>query len=545
MLESLSYRRSLIMLFFDILENISSDRVTHFYSYIKQVHGIMSQLNQSNTTSKRTVESTVVDTSLNVNTPNFKDLGINNELLARLDQLGFKQPTPIQSKTIPVLLEGRDLIAQAKTGSGKTLAFALPTLQRVKKEKKMASVLVLTPTRELAQQISDVYQDLAKGKRVNTACVVGRESYTRQIEAVNRGAQIVIATPGRLLDLLKTKRFKTFAPQTIIFDEADEMLNMGFIEDIRSILDLLPEKRQTIFFSATFPPQILRLATAEQHDPEVIRINQDKQQASPSIEQRFYILNEQERKDAIIRLFEFEQPSKAIIFCRTKSDTEILQSVFVNKKYKSKVLHGDLSQPERTRTIRDFKSGVYKVLIATDVASRGLDVDDLSHVFNFHVPENFDRYTHRIGRTGRAGRTGKAFTLTTTGEWSSHFFLRKLDLKNVIFSHLPNRKKVEDTIKNRLLEKVQATDYTPDTKLACEKIVTTNDPFELLCKLFTMITNDHKVLGPQTIGFSDTMIKTFLNRVKKSQSRPRGRFQRSSFSRKPYSKSSFSRRKRS
>ena len=452
----------------------------------------------------------------------FGDLGVSGNILKALEEAGFTQPTEVQAKTIPFQIEGKDLIAQAKTGSGKTLAFALPAIQKIG-DRKGADVLVLAPTRELAQQVSDEFKKFSKKMGIQSTCVVGKESYSRQIDGINRGSQVVIATPGRLLDLLQGNKLRKFAPRTVILDEADEMLNMGFIEDIRNIFALLPEERQTIFFSATFPEPIIKLAKSELKSPEILRLDKEKKQASTTIEQNFFILKESERKDALIRLLDWEQPGRAIVFCRTKGDTEALNSLLVSRKFKAKALHGDLSQAERNRTTRDFKQGLFNILIATDIASRGLDVDDLSHVFNFNIPENYDRYTHRIGRTGRAGRTGKALTLTTMTEWSTNYFLRQLDFNIVNITQLPNKKKVEDIKKEKLLGLVQSTEFTSDTRKICEEIIAKEDSFDLLCKLFTLISNENRVQGPQNIGLLQDNIKDFLARVKS----PRGRSRRS------------------
>ena len=478
----------------------------------------------------------------------FRSLGIEEEVLKNLESLGIQQATPIQQKTIPFLLEGKDVIAQAKTGSGKTLAFALPAIQRISKQTKTVATLVLTPTRELAQQVAGVCKNFSRHKNIDVACVIGQESYSRQIRSINQGAQIVIATPGRLLDLLQSKSLKNFEPQTVVFDEADEMLNMGFIEDIKSILALLPKEKQTVFFSATFSPTILKLAKAEQVDPVFVRLDQEKQEASTSIEQFFYLLKDQERKDGLVRLFDCENPHKAVIFCRTKDTTEMLCHMLTKRNYKAKAIHSGLSQSDRNNTIREFKSGACKVLIATDIASRGLDVDDLSHVFNFHTPENYDRYTHRIGRTGRAGRSGKSFTFTTASEWSSNSFLRKLGLKNTKISMLPRKEEAQVVVKNVMINKIEHTEFSLDTKVFCQELLSKQDPVDLVCKLFRLANLDKGVRGPENIGFSELEINNFIakskRRASERRSRPYGRSRNFSSSRPDKKNFSRSRRRR-
>ena len=296
------------------------------------------------------------------------------------------------------------------------------------------------------------------------------------------------------------------------------MLNMGFIEDIKSILELLPEEKQTVFFSATFPDPIVKIAKAEQKDPAFVRLHQEKQEASTNIEQIFHILKDSERADALIRLLNFEKPTKAIVFCRTKSDTENLHNLLLSKNFKAKVLHGDLSQYERNRTIQGFKSSLYNLLIATDIASRGLDVDDLSHVFNYQLPENYDRYTHRIGRTGRAGKHGKAHTFTTMNEWSNNFFLRKIKIQDVKLQELPNREETQSKQQNNLMSSIQEMNIRPELVASCKELVADSDPFDLLCKFFAFMNLEKEVQGPFYVGLPQTRIDELKQKFSKSKS---------------------------
>ena len=467
----------------------------------------------------------------------FHGLGLNEGILSTLDKIGFTVATEIQNQTIPLILQGKDITAQAKTGSGKTLAFGLPAIQLIE-EKALTGALILVPTRELAEQVTDEFRKFKNSCRsLQTACVIGGQSYDTQIRGINRGANAVIATPGRLLDLLKSGKIKNFKPDMLILDEADEMLNMGFIEDIKTIFTFLPEKRQTIFFSATFPAQIKRLAQETQTNPAGVYLNNEKgNQDNELIEQSFYVVSERERETALIRLIEFECPEKAIVFCRTKRDVDALQSKLQHKGIKVKALHGDMSQSERTSTIKQFKSGFITTLIATDVASRGIDVSDVSHVFNYHIPENRDRYTHRIGRTGRAGRSGKAITLTTSSEWRGHFFLRGLPKKNIKFGQVPTSEKVQERLDSSFIDKLKDTSVSSYARKFCEKIADGSDSFELLCKLYTLTASEKKVEGPSQIGLSSKDISFLLSRSGSShRGGPSSFSNRRSFGRKPNS----------
>lgn len=498
--------------------------------YLMITDGYKMNARQSNT--KKSESKPEKASSPQAETIAFKDLGLEQEIINSLDKVGFSEPTEIQAKSIPHLLQKKDIIAQAKTGSGKTLAFALPAIHHIQKS-DATGVLVMVPTRELAQQVAEEFKRFGSPKRnLKTTCIIGRQSYDTQISALNRGATAIIATPGRLLDLLSSGKVKNFNPNMVVLDEADEMLNMGFIEDIKKIFDFLPQERQTIFFSATFPTQIKNLAQRQQKDPVGIYLNNGKQkQENDDIEQTFYVVSERERELALLRLIKFEQPKKAIVFCRTKKDTEILQSKLVQENVKAKSLHGDLTQSERTLTLRHFKSGLITTLVATDVASRGIDIEDVSHVFNFHIPENRDRYTHRIGRTGRAGRLGKAMTLTTSSEWQNHFFLRQINRNSVKFAQIPTSEKLEEHLNQKFLGQLKETNITLSARKFCEKISADEDAFDLLCKLYTLTTDHKKVLGPSKIGLSQKDISFLLSRARQHNNSSRGRSRnfRSSF----------------
>ncbi|MCE2981944.1 MAG: DEAD/DEAH box helicase, partial [Parachlamydia sp.] len=345
----------------------------------------------------------------------FLAFGLKEPILQALHEAGFKTPSPIQHEAIPAVLKGHDIVAQAQTGTGKTAAFALPALHLLT-EQPGAQMLILTPTRELASQVSDEVFRLGRHLGIKTATICGGKSFRPQLEAMKRGVQVIVATPGRLLDLLSAGSLSEFKPMIVVLDEADEMLDMGFLEDIQAIFSHLPAKRQTLLFSATMPAPIQRLANQILIHPLFIRITQ-KETTNKDINQCYYVIRDDERDDAILRLLDSEEPSKSIIFCKTKKDVDRLATLLVANGYHARGLHGDMEQPQREEVIRHFRAETIKVLVATDVAARGLSVSDVSHVFNYHLPFDPASYVHRIGRTGRAGNKGQASTFVTLREW--------------------------------------------------------------------------------------------------------------------------------
>ncbi len=346
----------------------------------------------------------------------FNDFDLNPNLLEAIKSAGFKEPSPIQKEAIPVVLEGKDVIAQAHTGTGKTAAFALPILSMLKKDRN-AEALIIVPTRELATQVSDEIFRFGKFLGVKTATIYGGSSYSRQIKHF-QNANVVVATPGRLIDLLKSKKIE-LSPSFVVLDEADEMLDMGFLDDIKEIFSFLKsDKRQTLMFSATMPKPIKDLARKILNNPVTIKITQNNITNS-NIKQNFYVVKESERDDALIRLIDFKDPKKAIVFCRTRKESDRIANMLNSKGYNVASLHGDMSQKERQEVMRAFRSDNLEILIATDVAARGLDVNDITHVFNYHLPFNSESYVHRIGRTARGGKDGEAISIVTPNEFNA------------------------------------------------------------------------------------------------------------------------------
>ena len=347
--------------------------------------------------------------------PTFEDLGLGGALLRSIRDVGYEEPTPIQVKVLPVLLEGQDVIAQAQTGSGKTAAFGLPIIETIDSRQKNVQALILCPTRELAIQVSEALHKYGRHKEVETLPIYGGQPYERQFRGLQRGVQIVVGTPGRVMDHMRRGTLNLDHIRFFVLDEADEMLDMGFIEDIEWILEQAPAERQTALFSATMPPRIADLASRYMRDAVRISVT-GKQMTVPLTEQTFFEVPRARKVDALTRILDAETPTSAMIFCRTKIGVDELGESLLARGYTVETLHGDLSQAQRDRVMRRFRSGQADILIATDVAARGLDIPEVSHVINFDAPESAEAYVHRIGRTGRAGRAGSAITLVTPRE---------------------------------------------------------------------------------------------------------------------------------
>jgi ATP-dependent RNA helicase DeaD len=386
-------------------------------------------------------------------TNEFTSLNLHPQLVQTLVELGYTEPTPIQSGVIPVMLTGQDVIGQAQTGTGKTAAFSLPILHNLHPNQKHVQSLILTPTRELAMQVAGALYEYGSSVGVRVLAVYGGQPYSRQINRLKKGVDVVVGTPGRLLDLINKKALDLSEVQTVVLDEADEMLSMGFIEDIESILNETSPRRQTALFSATLPPAIRRLADRYMQAPESITIK-NKQMTVAAIEQRYYLVNHKDKLAALTRLFEVEPITSALIFVRTRLGTGELANELTVRGFNAEALNGDLSQEARERVLGRFRNNQIKVLVATDVAARGLDIDDISHVFNYDLPEEIESYVHRIGRTGRAGKTGIAISLLTPKEqWRLHRIEGYVKQK-ITPSTLPTVEDIHKLREAQLLEQV-------------------------------------------------------------------------------------------
>ncbi|MBS4202297.1 DEAD/DEAH box helicase [Bacillus sp. FJAT-49732] len=345
----------------------------------------------------------------------FADLNLSPALLKAVNRMGFEEATPIQAKTIPLSMEGKDLIGQAQTGTGKTAAFGIPLIEKIDVKSQHVQGIIIAPTRELAIQVSEELYKIGMDARVRVLAVYGGSDIQRQIRSLKKGPHIIVGTPGRILDHINRRTLKLGNVHTLILDEADEMLNMGFIDDIESILETVPEERQTLLFSATMPEPIRRIAERFMRSPEIVRV-QAKEMTVPLIEQFFVKVPEKEKFDVLARLIDVQSPELAIVFGRTKRRVDELSNALTVRGYTAEGIHGDLSQAKRLSVLKKFKEGKVDVLVATDVAARGLDISGVTHVYNYDIPQDPESYVHRIGRTGRAGKEGMAITFVSPRE---------------------------------------------------------------------------------------------------------------------------------
>jgi ATP-dependent RNA helicase DeaD len=413
----------------------------------------------------------------------FSDLPLRPELQETVAGLGYEAPTPIQAELIPVLLDGRDAIGQARTGTGKTAAFALPLLHRLAESDARGTVraLVLAPTRELAVQVSSAVYTYGQALGVRTLPITGGQPYHKQTRRLRQGVDVVVATPGRLVDLLNQGAIDLSAVETVVLDEADEMLSMGFADDLEAILAATPDARQTAFLSATLPPRIRQLAGSTLRDPATITVAGGDRTAA-DIAQRAYLVNGRDKLAAIVRLLETEEVTSALAFVKTRVATTALAADLSAAGYAAEPISGELSQGQRTAVLGRFRSGRVRILVATDVAARGLDIDHVSHVLNVDLPIDTEAYVHRVGRTGRAGREGTALSLVTPGERGLLRRIERYAKRDIPFSELPTIADVEAARSARLADAVGtaldgATDA--DRRLVLDLVTSGEDPMRV------------------------------------------------------------------
>lgn len=385
----------------------------------------------------------------------FEDMNISNEICRAVLDMGFEEATPIQSQAIPVILEGKDIIGQSQTGTGKTAAFGIPLLERINPEDRRLQALILCPTRELAIQVSEEFRKLLKYKdNIRVLPIYGGQPIDRQIAALRKGTQVVIGTPGRVMDHMRRRTIKAETVQMMVLDEADEMLDMGFREDIETILVKIPEEHQTLLFSATLSPEILDITKRFQRNPEFIKIVR-KELTVPNIEQYYFDVKEKTKLDALCRIIDVYDPKLAMVFCNTKKRVDDLVEMLQGRGYFAEGLHGDLKQAQRDKVMQKFRNGTIEILVATDVAARGIDVDDIDVVFNYDVPQDEEYYVHRIGRTGRAGKAGKAFTFCVGKEIYKLRDIMRYTKTKIQQQKLPTLSDVEEMKTNIYLEKIK------------------------------------------------------------------------------------------
>lgn len=397
-------------------------------------------------------------------TTSFNELGLSEEMLQAIKMKGFEEPTEIQSKIIPLILQSEsDLIGQAQTGTGKTAAFALPIIDKLITKSSHLQVLVLVPTRELAIQVAEEFNSLRGHKNIHVAPIYGGQSYDIQLRRLKKGVDVIVGTPGRVMDLLKRKIFSLGKVSFVVLDEADEMLNMGFIDDIEEILSGANEERRTLLFSATMPERISNLAKKYMKNREVVKAK-NAGQTTTLTDQIYFEVREADKLEALCRIIDTTNEFYGIIFCRTKNDVDYVTSKLHDRDYDAEGLHGDISQAQREKILNKFKKRKVNVLVATDVAARGLDIDDLSHVINFALPQDPEAYLHRIGRTGRAGKEGTALTFVSPEEYRKLIFIKNFTKTEIRKGRIPQvhevinfkKEKIAGDIKNLITKGVPA-----------------------------------------------------------------------------------------
>src|SRR6056297_1426501 len=451
----------------------------------------------------------------------FKELGLSKSINKAVEDMGFEEATPIQTQAIPEVMKGIDVIGQAQTGTGKTAAFGIPILEKVDVKNNDVQSIILCPTRELAIQVSEEIRKLAKYiKGVKTLPVYGGQSINRQIKALKKGVHIIIGTPGRTMDHMRRKTLKLDKVKMIVLDEADEMLNMGFREDIETILKGIKGKRQTVFFSATMPKSILALRKKYQNNPKFIKVTH-KKLTVPNIEQAYFRVHKKNKLEALTRLVDLHNPSLTLVFCNTRKKVDNLSNHLQARGYFADSLHGGMNQSQRNRVMKKFKDGTVEVLVATDVAARGLDIDDIEIVFNFDIPHDEEYYVHRIGRTGRAGKKGSAFTLVSGKEYYKLKSIQKYTKTQIEQRQVPSADDIEEIKMNLLLD--NAFKMLKEEELKKEKdiindiIVEDYNAVDIAAVLLKMVFEDEKKEekeGKKTFGETGAepgMVRFFIN----------------------------------
>ncbi len=385
----------------------------------------------------------------------FAELGLSKPVLRSLNEMGFEEPTPVQARAIPTLTAGRDVVAQALTGTGKTAAFGIPLVERIDIRKPQPQAVVLAPTRELAVQVAEQLSGIGRHRGLLLVPIYGGQPIERQLRALSRGVHVVVATPGRLMDHMRRGTVDLSRVSMLVLDEADEMLDMGFLEDVEYIMSHLPSAHLTALFSATMPQPILDLAQSYMHDPEIIQLSRPKELTVPEITQVFYTVPFRRKMDALCRVLDAKQPDRALVFCATKRTVDDVVEGLQGQGYLAEGLHGDMSQAVREKVLRSLRSGQIEVLVATDVAARGLDIPEVTHVVNFDIPSDAEYYVHRIGRTGRLGRRGEAITFVNPWEMRELKVIERITGARIRREEVPTMADVEDREAQLLQERLE------------------------------------------------------------------------------------------
>lgn len=462
----------------------------------------------------------------------FEEMNLSPEICRAIEDMGFEEATPIQSQSISKIMQGKDIIGQSQTGTGKTAAFGIPCLEKIDATNKKLQAIILCPTRELAIQVSEEFKKLVKYKEnIRIIPIYGGQPIERQIFALKKGAQVIIGTPGRVMDHMRRRTLKMETVKIVVLDEADEMLDMGFREDIEQILTKVTSEHQTVLFSATMPKEILDLAKKFQKNPSLVKITR-KELTIPSIEQVYFEVKEKNKLDAISRLVDLYDPGLSIIFCNTKKRVDELVEQLQARGYFAEGLHGDLKQPQRDRVMQKFRSRNIEILVATDVAARGIDVDDVDIVFNYDLPQDEEYYVHRVGRTGRAGKTGKAFTFVVGKELYKLKDIMKYTKAKIIQQRLPSINDIEEAKINVFVEKLKAviddnhlTKYINIVEEIVDDDYNSMDIAAALLKMSLGELNSNNIVADEEIedtgSSEESMARLFINVGRKDGIRPK------------------------
>ncbi|MFI3208118.1 MAG: DEAD/DEAH box helicase [Eubacteriales bacterium] len=461
----------------------------------------------------------------------FEELGLTPEIEKAVKAMGFEEASPIQTKAIPAIKEGIDVIGQAQTGTGKTAAFGIPMLEKIDPKNKKLQAIILCPTRELAIQVAEEIRSLGKFMHgVKVLPIYGGQEIAKQIRSLKAGTQVIIGTPGRVMDHMRRKTIKMDDVHTIILDEADEMLNMGFREDIETILEGVPEERQTILFSATMPQAILDITKRFQKNARIIKVTK-KELTVPNIEQYYYEVRPKNKEEIISRLLDIHQPKLSVIFCNTKKQVDLLVTALIGRGYFAAGLHGDLKQQQRDRVMQGFRKGSTDILVATDVAARGIDVDEVECVFNYDLPQDEEYYVHRIGRTGRAGRVGKAFSFVYGRDVYKLKDIQRYCKTKIIAQKVPSSDDVANLKIDNLLSQID-TIIANDELKSLVSIVETKineadyTAMDMAAALLKLAMGAKETETQDELNFGDTgaeepgMVRLFINIGKKNKAKP-------------------------
>ncbi|WP_255454152.1 DEAD/DEAH box helicase [Pontibacillus sp. HMF3514] len=457
-------------------------------------------------------------------TTTFNQLGLSKSVLKAVEELGFEEATPVQEQTIPLAMDGRDVIGQAQTGTGKTAAFGIPLIEKINQDLKKTQGLVIAPTRELAMQVATELNRYGRYKGIQVLPVYGGSDMGRQIRSLKQGPQIVVATPGRLLDHIRRKTISLNNIHTTVLDEADEMLNMGFIEDIKDILKAVPEQRQTLLFSATMPKEIHEIATKMMKKPETVKLKA-KQMTVEKIDQYFVEVNEAKKFDTLTRLLDIHVPELSIVFGRTKKRVDEVTDGLNARGFRAEGIHGDLTQKKRMDVLKKFKNGKIDVLVATDVAARGLDISGVTHVFNFDIPQDPESYVHRIGRTGRAGNEGYAVSFITPREMAHLHLIEKTTGRKIERRPIPsydeaNKGQQQVTI-DKLRQTIESNNLETYQSTAAD-LLEEYDSVTVLSAALKMLTKERKDVPVKLTSLSPISVKQAKNDKYKGKGKGRG-----------------------